>query len=328
MKKLLLLAVVLFVVLSPAYAQFTYTSIDYPSKYGTWVRGINNLGDMVGAYLDKKTGHHVLLIKNGKFIPLAPTTILGTHFSDGFKINDNGDIVGQFCDALACHGFLFSGGAVTVLDYPGATDTVALGINDDGTVVGEWDLYDADGNFLFDDGFVWKDGIFTDVKYPGSADTLLNAINHRGDVVGVWDTDPNAPVSSGFFYSRGRYISFDVPFPGITRTQPNGLNVFDLIVGSCRDANGWSYAFLDVGGYFAQLNYHDKHRDAIMTTAWDINFAGQIVGNWYDSDGNVHGWLAVPCPQCQAEKNIPQPQSSKPLSTSKTALSKLPFNAD
>jgi probable HAF family extracellular repeat protein len=28
--------------------------------------------------------------------------------------------------------------------------------------------------------------------------------------------------------------------------------------------------------------------------AWSINSAGQIVGNWYDSDFKTHGFLAQP----------------------------------
>jgi hypothetical protein len=33
---------------------------------------------------------------------------------------------------------------------------------------------------------------------------------------------------------------------------------------------------------------------ATDTTAWGINSAGQIVGNYFTADGSVHGWLAQP----------------------------------
>jgi uncharacterized membrane protein len=126
-----------------------------------------------------------LLIKAGQFIPLAPTTILGTNFSEAYKINDRGDIVGIFLDDNDLfHGFLLSKGVLTTLDFPGTSETFATGINESGTVVGFWDLLDADGNDLAEHGFTWKDGAFTEVNFPGSADTDVLGINARGDLVG------------------------------------------------------------------------------------------------------------------------------------------------
>jgi len=57
-----------------------------------------------------------MLLKKGKFIPLAPTTILGTIYSEATNINDHGDIVGQMIDDNGfAHGFLLSDGVLTIL---------------------------------------------------------------------------------------------------------------------------------------------------------------------------------------------------------------------
>jgi hypothetical protein len=45
-----------------------------------------------------------------------------------------------------------------------------------------------------------------------------------------------------------------------------------------------------MGATFTSLDY----AGALITTAWGINSARQIVGNWYDSNFNVHGFLAQP----------------------------------
>jgi uncharacterized membrane protein len=166
MRRFTLLAFILLAIATSAFAQFTFTSIDFPGGTLTTARGINNLGEIVGAYRIEPP-RHAFLIKAGQFIPLAPTTILGTNFSEAFKINDRGDIVGYFLDDNnLAHGFLLSKGVLTTLDFPGASQTLALGINESGTVVGSWDLLDADGNLLEEHGFTWKNGAFTEVKFP------------------------------------------------------------------------------------------------------------------------------------------------------------------
>ena len=148
MKKFVLLAAVLFASVTFTYAQIQFTSIDYPGGFGTRTRGINNHGQIVGSYDTEDGNRHALLIQKGKFIPLAPETILGTDYSEAFKINDRGDVVGWDCDDVTCHAFLLSKkGVLTLLDFPGATLSYGFDINESGTVAGVWDLYDSQGNF-------------------------------------------------------------------------------------------------------------------------------------------------------------------------------------
>ena len=304
MKKLVLLAVVLLASATFAYAQFTYCSIDDPAGYGTRVRGINNTGQIVGSYVYDQYGDvHALLIQNGQFIPLGPNTILQTEYSDAYKINDRGDVVGIVCDEVACHGFLLHKGVVTTLDYPGASDTYATSINESGNIIGYWDLYDNQGNFLYEQGFTYKNGNFTELTYPGSGDTSAVGNNDFDVVVGIWDTGPTATTGSGFVEWLGQFISFQAPFPDVAYTQGDGINDFGLIVGqeytATEYANELGHGFLSIGPHFTQLNYPG----AMETTAWGINLAGQMVGNWYDSNYDAHGWLIRPfnktCPKFQ-----------------------------
>ncbi len=290
MKRLLPLAFIVLAAVTSAQAQFTFTSIDFPGGTLTTARGINNHSEIVGAYRIVPP-RHALLIKDGQYIPLAPNTVLGTNFSEAFKSNDRGDVVGQYIgDDGFTHGFLLSEGVVTTLDFPGA-DTLALGINESGTVVGYWDLVDANGNLVAAHGFKWKDGVFTEADFPGSADTFVFGINARGDLVGVWDSGLTSPISHGFVCPKGRQcFSFDVPVAGATLTQADDINAHGEIAGVYLDVNGVAHAFLIAGANFTSFDFPG----ATDTLAFGINSAGQIVGRYDVADGSIHGFLAQP----------------------------------
>ncbi len=285
--------------------QFTFHNIDYPGANLTRARGINNHGVIVGGSRIPGVGFHAMMIQNGKFIPLAPTTILGSNWSEAFKINDGGDIVGYFQDDNGYRGFLLRKGLLTILDFPGATDTQAFGLNDSGTVAGTWDLYDAQGNLLYQGGFIWKDGNFTDVAFPGAGDTAIFGINANGDLTGGWDSGLSATTESGFVFSKGKdqFTSFDAPFPGVYATQPDDINSTGDIAGQYTDYITYlPHGFLKVGDAITSIDYPG----AAYTTAWGINSAGQMVGNWYDSSGIGHGWLAEPGKK-QKPSSLPKP---------------------
>jgi|ERR1019366_988334 uncharacterized membrane protein len=288
MKKLVLLACALLVLAASSYAQFTFTSIDFPGAKVTIVRGINNHGEIVGDYGDSPLHSHAMLIKDGQFLPLAPTTVLGTNYSEAFKINDRGDVVGYFLgDDGFFHGFLLRKGMLTILDFPGVSDTYAFGINESGMIVGAWDFLDSSGNVLATHGFIWDNGNFSEVDFPGSSDTTVFGINARGDLVGAWGSNKSDP-GQGFVFSQGRFISFNVPFPGATWTQGNDINARGHVVGSY----GWPmHAFLAVGATFTAVEYPG----AAQTTVWGINSAGQIVGTYHDHPGGpARGFLGQP----------------------------------
>lgn len=89
-------------------------------------------------------------------------------------MNPSGTIVGSYCDAITCHGFLrHSDGSFVEFDPPGSLLTGATGISPEGTVTGTY--YDI--NFV-GHGFLRKsDGTFTYFDPSGSAATAPVAIN-------------------------------------------------------------------------------------------------------------------------------------------------------
>ena len=289
MKHLLSLLFSLLLLLVSTSAQVTYTAIDFPGSTLTTTRGINNHGDIVGAYRTVPP-RHVFEIENGQYIPLAQNTILGTHLSEAFKINNRGDVIGSYVDdAGFSHGFLLSkSGNLTTIDFPGANDTYARGINDSGTVVGQWDLLDSSGNVLIVHGFIWKDGNLTQFDFPGAGDTYLFGVNARGDLVGGWDPAITSSLEHGFVCTKQQCRSFDVPIPGAPATQAEDVNASGQIAGAYSDASGAVHGFLKAEDDFTFLDFPG----AVFTNAWGINSAGQIVGNYNNADGTVHGFLA------------------------------------
>jgi uncharacterized membrane protein len=271
--------------------ELKFTSIDFPEGTLTTARGINNHGEIVGAYrIDPP--RHALLIKKSKFIPLAPTTILGTNYSEATNINDRGDIVGQMLDENGFgHGFLLKDGVLTMLDFPGASETFALGINDAGIVDGYWDLLDADFNTLAVHGFTWKDGAFTQFDFPGAQATAFFGINARGDLVGVWLPDLSSHIEHALACPKAaQCFSFDAPVDGTILTQADEINAHAQIVGVYIGIDDVSHAFLMVGATFTSFDFPG----ATGTGAYGINSAGQIVGKYFAADGSTHAFWRNP----------------------------------
>jgi probable HAF family extracellular repeat protein len=310
MKRLILLACILVVPAALAYGQFRFIDIDCTAGGDTTARSINNLGEIVGRTGPDQNGNdHAVMIKNGKCIPLAPNTILGTNWSEAWKNNDQGDIVGYFEDDQGYpHGFLLSKkGVLTRLDFPGAGDTEAWGINNFGTVVGFFDDYDQYGNWIATHGFAWKNGSFFQLDYPGSGDTDVGGINDFGAMVGYWDSGPTATVGHGFIRSiTGKFIDYDVPITGVINSQPNDINDLGLFVGLYADSSDVLHGFQQAGPSFATIDYPD----AYQTTAWGINTFGLIVGTHYNSasdadNGIPHGYVAYAKGKGNIEQYVP-----------------------
>ncbi len=266
--------------------KFEFTSIDFPGAILTYARGINDNGDIVGGYSTDGT-LHALLVKGGKYIPLAPGTVLGRNNSEARGINAGGEITGYFFDDAGInHGFALSNkGVLKQLDVPGAGDTAAWGINNRGSVVGSFDDYDPLGNFIAEHGFIWDGSNFSVVDFPGAADTRAYGINDRGEMVGDWD---DGFIVHGFVRtSMGQFVNFDA-HPGLPSfTDLRGVNATGETVGLYSPGHAFRLDGATTLTPIFDLN-------GTSTTAWGIDGSGRIVGNYRAFDGSWHGFLALP----------------------------------
>jgi probable HAF family extracellular repeat protein len=70
---------------------------------------------------------------------------------------------------------------VTLIDFPGATETMAMGINDAGDIVGAY----QDASEI-PHGFLYVRGNFTTIDFPGASGTWAYGINIAGDIMGAY----------------------------------------------------------------------------------------------------------------------------------------------
>jgi uncharacterized membrane protein len=167
-------------------------------------------------------------------------------------------------DLASLHGF-------TTIDFPGATNTEAYGINPQGDIVGS---YLSNGVHAF----LLSRGIFTTLDFPGASFTQALGINAQGDIVGRY-TPWNGP-GQGFLLSKGAWTT--IHFRGASNTQAWGINAQGDIVGFYFDDTG-IHGFLLSGGAFRTLDFPN----AAATEPLGINPRGEIVGIYYNAGADI-----------------------------------------
>ncbi len=151
-----------------------YTTLDYPRGSMTWLNAINDAGEIVGvsdvAFLYSDGIFTTLSVPNGRFTtPLA--------------INNSGQIVGYYDDAQGrSHGFLYSNGRYTTIDFPVVGQQTELtGINNQGVIFG----YYTDPGFL-NHPFVYQNGRFTRLPLRSLQNAYFTGFNDDRQFVGYY----------------------------------------------------------------------------------------------------------------------------------------------
>ena len=160
------------------YDGTTFTTIKDGSDTATFVQGINNKGDVVGGSGTIFTTKGFRM-RGGRFMTLNFPGVYT--YASASAINNLGMLVGS--TSSPNQAYLYKNGQFKNIDFPGANNSEAFGINDSGLAVG-W--YDSPGCFC---AFVYKNGKFTSFSYPGAAFTEALGINNLGQIVGAYTFD-------------------------------------------------------------------------------------------------------------------------------------------
>ncbi|MFZ3340768.1 MAG: hypothetical protein WA213_07795 [Terriglobales bacterium] len=222
--------------------------------------------------------------------------------------------------------FYYKGTTNYILTVPGSSNSVLIGINPHGQMVGRFT--DSNGNH----GFFYDGKTFTTLDFPGGNSTEADGINSSGEIVGSFLD--GSIVAHGFLYTNGRYTQLDCPdsmgtlasginssgeiagtcyygstyhgfllsnkvyiaidFPGAMSTIANGINDAGYIAG-CYDPASTSgcyfnatttHGFTYINGVFTQV---DVGGGAVATALIRITNTKNVVGYYQDSLGELHG---------------------------------------
>src|SRR6266480_3019450 len=206
------------------------------------------------------------------------------------KINERGDVVGEFIDSTGVtRGFVrFSDGSFSdpIVD---PNDTVGFtegrGINNSRTVAGDYATSDGTLHSFFLSG-----GTFTEYDVPSSVQTNLLSINDTGDFTGGFDPDGSG-VFQAFVSVGGTLTSFSVPDAASTFAYEINSSKH-LTVGYFIDGSGILHGyFRDANG---ALHFPIDPSGSVGTVFFGLNDRNWVVGRYADGSGVTHGLFFVP----------------------------------
>ena len=217
------------------YTYYQHTSNGQPVQ--TFLYDRDNSGTIIGITLPGKTPMPFML-KGSTYTPLT-MTIGGTTYSSfyPFGINRWGTIVGMYRDASGTmHGFKrYGDGKAVALNYPGAAETFASGINDNGTIVGYYSKNLPPNEWKH--GFIYNNGKWASLSYPSSSlQTTLQGISNANLIVATTLQGSNALNS--YIYVNGTFRKIVIG-PGTYPTYAFGISPNKGLITGFTHFTGW-----------------------------------------------------------------------------------------
>lgn len=270
----------------PTYANFTFTTINYPGDmFFTQVLGINDSGVMAGYHGSGADAQHpnkgFEIDIRGAF---TDENYPGSLQTQVVAINAKGDTAGFYVDIYnRTHGFLRVGGVYTTVDFPNTMFNQLLGLNNYGVAAGYWQ--DAKG---IQYPYTVQGAVFRPITTPGTS-AQATGVNDKGDVSGFYVTA--AGVTHGFWIPFGKPL-VTIDYPASTFTQALGLNNLGDVVGSYTDAPGKTHGFI-YNVVSTQFGSIDEINGVGTTVVNGLDNLGQIVGYYVDMAGKTNGFVGT-----------------------------------
>src|SRR6266704_251112 len=288
-----------------------FTSFEDPAAapMQTAALGINS-GNFISGFFDDPAGneHSFVRAPNAEFhnfdFPLAD-------FTDAYKLNDSGNLVGQYATNFPNHGFVLSGAMALTgppspcqflsFDYPDSRNSGLRGINSAGQITGIYRVIGSTARHGFlatpslggntnqnnaclpTGSFSTRHGAsFESFDFPGSTNTQATAITPSGEIVGRYLTADGK--QHGFVLRDGGFTSVDVP--GASFTDAAWVNARGDIVGGYADSLG-GHAYVLSGGLITTIDFPSA--TPVCTAGFGISNAGDVVGVEFACSDFFHG---------------------------------------
>jgi probable HAF family extracellular repeat protein len=185
----------------------------------------------------------------------------------------------------------------------GDSDGVAAWINDKGQAVGATGSCGAFNTnsqlYLVEEHAVlWENGQATDLGNLGGdgagAGNHACSVNNLGQVVGHSNL-PNDVTFHGFLWTREKHMQDLGTLDSDPASLGLGINDAGFVVGASLDAEFTPRAFVWNDGVMTDLNTLVSGGPSLyLLMAYDVNNRGDIDGLAVSSDGQLHGFLAIP----------------------------------
>jgi len=211
---------------------------------------------------------------------------LGGPWSQGWSINNNGQVVGftQINPPNAWYAFLYNGGAMQDLGLIGGRnnefiDAEAFAINNNGQIAGYSEILSPLPPYTPHHPFIYSNGTMQDLgTFNGNVGEAYG-INNNGQVVG-YSTLGGYSRNHAFLYSNGTMQ--DLGTFGGNISEAYGINDNGQVVGDASTNANLQHAFLYSNGTMQDLGTLGGN----ISVAFGINNNAQIVGystiNGYD----------------------------------------------
>lgn len=293
---------------------FRFTNFDGPmagtnAGAGTNQNGISNSGSSVGVTIDNNGNFHNFTVNPLKSTTVQLLNINGSTTAMAFGTNGK-TVVGTDGNGNA---FTLANGKLKTFIPTGGMSATAFGINDNGTIVGQYVTSTATPGFITTNG-----KSFITINAP-SGPNVVNAqgINNKGLVVGFYvGTDgqdhgflaSQTSAKHGITTITGTAVADPkiptVPGePGATFvfSQILGINDKGIAVGYYGDSTTSQHGFL-YNTHTGQYTFLDDPSEAFnngveVTQITGITNSGEITGFYSDANGVFHGFVATP-PHC------------------------------
>ena len=166
------------------YDGHNYTQFDVAGSADTHLFGENDSGDFVGNY---SVGSPPVVAFADLGGTLTTIAVAGSSITVPFDINNLGQIAGYYAPStppFTLSGFFrdADGTFVAPINYPGASGTALLGVNDNGWMSGTWT-----DNFGIQHGMLFRlPSEFISFDYPGATQTTFHGINNSQMISGYY----------------------------------------------------------------------------------------------------------------------------------------------
>lgn len=185
------------------------STVKVPKATSTSIYGVNNSNVMVGQYTDSTGVNHGLMLAGSTVTKLDdPNAFSNSTFCEG--INSTNEVVCDYQDSSSMyHAATWVAGTFTDIPIPGATQTVAYGVNDAGDLSG----YFVDSSNVAH-GFLLKGGIggtLTQLDVPGATQTFGISVNASDTVAVQWTDSAGSTESSLYNDSSSTYTTINLP---------------------------------------------------------------------------------------------------------------------